>query len=55
MLRGYLDSIYKFLEKYKLPNWTHRNRIWRDSQKEIELVIRNLPAKKNPCPDASTY
>ena len=52
-----LEEMDKFLEKYNFPKLNQEeiqnlNRPIRST--EIETVIRNLPAKKNPGPDSFT-
>ena len=52
-----LDEMYKFLEKYNFPKLNQEeiedlNRPV--TSKEIETVIRNLPANKSPGPDGFT-
>ena len=52
-----LEEMDKFLEKYNFPQWNHKeiediNRLI--TSKEIETVIRNLPANKSPWPDGFT-
>ena len=52
-----LGEMDKFLEKYNFPKWNQEeiedlNRAI--TSKEIETVIRNLPANKSPGPDGFT-
>ena len=68
IIRGYYQQLYankmdnleemdKFLEKYNFPkqNQKERDDLNRPiTSKEIETVIRNLPANKSPGPDGFT-
>ena len=52
-----LEEMDKFLEKYNFPKWNQEeiedlNKYI--TSKEIETVIRNLPANKSPGPDGFT-
>ena len=52
-----LEEMDKFLEKYNFPKLNQEetenfNRLI--TSKEIEMVIRNLPANKSPGPDSFT-
>ena len=52
-----LEEMDKFLEKYNFPkqNQKERDDLNRPiTSKEIETVIRNLPANKSPGPDGFT-
>ena len=52
-----LEEMDKFLEKYNFPklNQEEIENLNRPiTSMEIETVIRNLPAKKNPGPDSFT-
>ena len=52
-----LEEMDKFLEKYNIPkpNQEETEDLYRPiTSREIETVIRNLPANKNPGPDGFT-
>ena len=52
-----LEEIDKFLEKYNFPKLSHKEREDLNkpiTSKEIQTVIRNLPANKSPGPDGFT-
>ena len=52
-----LEEMDKFLEKYNFPKWNQKEREDFNrpiASKEIETVIRNLPANKSPGPDGFT-
>ena len=52
-----LEEMNKFLEKYNFPKLDQEeieNLIVPITSKEIETVIRNLPANKCPAPDSFT-
>ena len=52
-----LEKMDKFLEKYNFPKLNQKeteNLNRHITSKEIETVIRNLPANKSPCPDGFT-
>ena len=52
-----LEEMDKFLEKYNFPKWNKEeieNLNRPITSKEIETVIRNLPANKSPGPEGFT-
>ena len=52
-----LEELDKFLEKYNFPKLNQeeiKNLYKLMTSKEIETVIRNLPANKSPGPDGFT-